>query len=374
MALIRNHPSASLGEIRPWKIKVQIVRTSKGNKKESDNSIDLVLLDSSETRIHTTIDEALSRWIMNISGDNINNPNDGETEIDISKDLLITESKDPIKTLLKEVYGEYFAKSYNPDFCHDSAILCHRDDDVDQINDYMLSLLPGEEKECLSTDSISPSPNDDMFVPLEVLNSIKVPGLPDFKLRLKVGAPVMLLRDLDPSRGNKHGKKIWIPRIASYPTETNFPLQMRRTQYPLKLAFAMTIDESQVHTLSKVGLYLPRQVFSHGRQMFVAISKVKSRAGLKVLITDKDGNPQEEAKNYPFTLAFAMTIDQSRGQTFSKVGLYLPKQVFFPGQRYLAISKVKAGTGLTQFLIAEEAEKSQVEAENVVLKKLFWNV
>jgi len=69
-----------------------------------------------------------------------------------------------------------------------------------------------------------------------------------------------------------------------------------------------------------------------------------------------------------------MTIDQSRGQTFSKVGLYLPKQVFFRGQRYLAISKVKAGTGLTQFLIAEEAEKSQVEAENVVLKKLFWNV
>ncbi|CAA0385757.1 putative DNA helicase [Arabidopsis thaliana] len=328
MALIRNHPSASLGEIRPWKIKVQIVRTSKGNKKESDNSIDLVLLDSSETRIHTTIDEALSRWIMNISGDNINNPNDGETEIDISKDLLITESKDPIKTLLKEVYGEYFAKSYNPDFCHDSAILCHRDDDVDQINDYMLSLLPGEEKECLSTDSISPSPNDDMFVPLEVLNSIKVPGLPDFKLRLKVGAPVMLLRDLDPSRGfftgtrlqitrlcgfvleamiiagNKHGKKIWIPRIASYPTETNFPLQMRRTQYPLKLAFAMTIDESQVHTLSKVGLYLPRQVFSHGRQMFVAISKVKSRAGLKVLITDKDGNPQEEAKNVVFKELF----------------------------------------------------------------------
>lgn len=102
-----------------------------------------MLIEFQETRIHTTIDEALSRWIMNISGDNINNPNDGETEIDISKDLLITESKDPIKTLLKEVYGEYFAKSYNPDFCHDSAILCHRDDDVDQINDYMLSLLPG---------------------------------------------------------------------------------------------------------------------------------------------------------------------------------------------------------------------------------------
>lgn len=166
-----------------------------------------------------------------------------------------------------------------------------------------------------------------MLYPLEFLNSIKVPGLPDFKLRLKVGAPVMLLRDLDPYgglckgtrlqitrletfvleariiTGNKHGEKVLIPRIVSYPTEANFPIKMRRRQYPLKLAFAMTIDESQVQTLSKVGVYLPRRVFTHG-QMYVAISKVKSRAGLKVLITDKDGKPQEETKNVVFKEVF----------------------------------------------------------------------
>ncbi|EFH54078.1 hypothetical protein ARALYDRAFT_906520 [Arabidopsis lyrata subsp. lyrata] len=48
MALIRkDSSSASLDEIKRWKIKVQIVRTCKGNNKESGNSIDMVLLDSS---------------------------------------------------------------------------------------------------------------------------------------------------------------------------------------------------------------------------------------------------------------------------------------------------------------------------------------
>ncbi|XP_010507400.1 PREDICTED: uncharacterized protein LOC104784017 [Camelina sativa] len=274
MASIRKHSSSSstpLDEIRPWKIKVQIIRTCEGNNRESGNSVDMVLLDSSGTRIHTTIHEAFSKWISDIGSGNINKLNDGETEIDIPPDLLITECKDPIKTIVNEVYGESFAQSLtNPGFYQEKVILCHAND-VDQINDYMLSQLPGQEKECYSADSISPShstPDDDMLYPPEVLNSIKASGLPDFKLRLKVGAPVMLLKDLDPYgglckgtrlqitrletfvleariiSGNKLGEKVLIPRIISYPTEASFPIKMRRRQFPLKLAFAMAIDES----------------------------------------------------------------------------------------------------------------------------------
>ena len=51
----------------------------------------------------------------------------------------------------------------------------------------------------------------------------------------------------------------------------------------------MTINKSQGQTLSKVGLYLERPVFSHGK-LYVAVSRVKSKKGLKVLCCDKDGN------------------------------------------------------------------------------------
>ncbi|GJT94830.1 replication protein A 70 kDa DNA-binding subunit B [Tanacetum coccineum] len=51
----------------------------------------------------------------------------------------------------------------------------------------------------------------------------------------------------------------------------------------------MTINKSQGQSLSKVGLYLPRPVFTHG-QLYVAVSRVKSKRGLKVVVCDQDGN------------------------------------------------------------------------------------
>ena len=71
------------------------------------------------------------------------------------------------------------------------------------------------------------------------------------------------------------------------PPDTKFPFRMRRRQFPVTLAFAMTINKSQSQTLENVGLFLPIPVFSHG-QLYVALLRVKSRSGLKILITDKN--------------------------------------------------------------------------------------
>ncbi|XP_042972765.1 uncharacterized protein LOC122304568 [Carya illinoinensis] len=70
------------------------------------------------------------------------------------------------------------------------------------------------------------------------------------------------------SSGHHSGKRVFIPRIAFLPetTENNgFPF--KRTQFPVRLSFAMTVNKSQEQTLNSVGIYLPEPVFSHGRYM-----------------------------------------------------------------------------------------------------------
>jgi len=50
----------------------------------------------------------------------------------------------------------------------------------------------------------------------------------------------------------------------------------------------MTIKKIQEQSLKHVGVYLPTPIFSYG-QLYVAISRVISRKGLKILITNEDG-------------------------------------------------------------------------------------
>jgi ATP-dependent DNA helicase PIF1 len=64
--------------------------------------------------------------------------------------------------------------------------------------------------------------------------------------------------------GRAAGDLVFIPRIDLI-TESGLPFQLKRRQFPIKVAFAMTIDKSQWQTLDRVGTYLPNPVFSHGQ-------------------------------------------------------------------------------------------------------------
>jgi hypothetical protein len=59
----------------------------------------------------------------------------------------------------------------------------------------------------------------------------------------------------------------------------------------------MTINKSQGQSLKNVGLYLPKQVFRHG-QLYVALSRVTNKNGLKVLTFEDDYPEGNVAKKY----------------------------------------------------------------------------
>jgi ATP-dependent DNA helicase PIF1 len=167
---------------------------------------------------------------------------------------------------------------------------------------------------------------DDVHTP-EFLNTIVASGLPNHKLRLKVGVPVMLLRNIDQSlglcnetrlvitrmgkfvlegqviSGSNIGDKIFIPRISLIPPDTRIPFKFQRKQFLLTVSFAMTINKSQGQSLKHVGVYLPSPIFSHG-QLYVALSRLTTREGFKILISDDDGEDTDVTSNVVYHEVF----------------------------------------------------------------------
>jgi len=82
------------------------------------------------------------------------------------------------------------------------------------------------------------------------------------------------------------GQRMFIPRLSITPFDTErMPFTMRRRQFLVRPAFAMTINKAQGQTLKMVGIFLPKPVFTHG-QLYVAMSCIGCPEGMKLLVTD----------------------------------------------------------------------------------------
>ena len=265
-----------------------------------------------------------AEWILNIGEGKTGGKNDGHFEVEFPDEMLIPDSDDHVGKIIKEIYPDLKQNLYNDTFFQEKSILAPTHELLDMINNRMLELLDGEEKTYDSSDSIGVIDMDGDFNESlytdDFLNSIKIPGLPQHSLKLKIGAPIMCMRKIDQQGGLCNGTRLQvirmgvniieariisggnvgmlcaIPRMVLSPTDNKIPFKFNRRQFPVALCFAMTINKSQGQTLTKVGLFLQRPVFSHG-QLYVAVSRVTSKKGLKILCCDEEGNYAKSTTN-----------------------------------------------------------------------------
>ena len=181
-----------------------------------------------------------------------------------------------------------------------------------------MKTLPGEGQVYLSADAVNigdSNSDEGLYVTTEFLNSINLSGLPPHQLTVKVGCVMMLLRNLNPKQGLCNGtrllitsmtqrlirgivltgshrmKKCIIPRVTLYPSNNPYPFKFGRRQFPIRLAYAMTINKSQGQTFTHTGLLLPDSCFAHG-QLYVAFSRCghppdnRTKTGLKEIVYD----------------------------------------------------------------------------------------
>ncbi|KAL8140115.1 hypothetical protein V2J09_006136 [Rumex salicifolius] len=185
-------------------------------------------------------------------------------------------------------------------------------------------LFKSSDEVCLASTDVE---NHENMYPIEFLNSIEFPGLSPHILNLKEQMQVMLLRNVNPAQGlyngtrllitklcewvlqaqiitRSHvGNKVLIPRIIMSSTKSKWPFILKRRQFSIKPCFAMTINKSREKSLNHVGIYLPRPVFCHGR-LYVAMSRVTTPEGLKVMMLQMGNQPRNRTKNVVFKEAF----------------------------------------------------------------------
>ncbi|XP_076952023.1 uncharacterized protein LOC143625623 [Bidens hawaiensis] len=157
--------------------------------------------------------QIFAEWLLELGEGKLGGENDGEAIIDIPNDLLIGDSSDPISDLIDFVYPSLSENFNDITYFKERAILAPLNEVVQDINDRFLALFPGDEVEYLSSDSIDQSdsvgPGFDPALQLpDFLNGLKMYGMPNHRLVLKVGVPIMLLRNIDQKNGLCNGTRL----------------------------------------------------------------------------------------------------------------------------------------------------------------------
>jgi hypothetical protein len=225
-----------------------------------------------------------------------------------------------VDTFINEIYpGIRSSPPPPPNYFLDRMILSPRNSDVADLNTRILDMLPGEAESLLSADSVVDEAGVDDGIsgsntfPPEFLRTLNPSGLPPGDLQLKPGCPLILLRNLCPTTGlcngtrmilirmsrrvlevkliggEHNGQLALIPRITLAPTEgqTGFAFVLKRRQFPVRLAFALTINKAQGQSVKCVGVDLRTPVFSHG-QLYVALSRATGSQNVHILLPDQE--------------------------------------------------------------------------------------
>ena len=249
-----------------------------------------------------------ARWLLDIGHGRGIRP---DRKIDIPATMRVND----VASLVNAIYPSISCHPPPPpDYFLNRMILAAQNADVGELNNMVLNQMSGNMRTYFSVDTLIEEAGADGVgnppVPIEFLRSINTSSLPPGELHVKIGCPLILIRNLSPSQGlcdgtrmvvkrmsdrvlevrliggDHDGQLAFIPRITLIPSNTaDLAFKFKRRQFPVRLAFAISINKSQGQSVKHVGLDLQIPVFAHG-QLYVALSRSTSAHNVKVLLPD----------------------------------------------------------------------------------------
>ncbi|OWZ07989.1 Helitron helicase [Phytophthora megakarya] len=230
----------------------------------------------------------------------------GEDYSKIPQDMFLSteNGQDKASALIDNVYDGLGERYLEDGYFADRAILTPLNtrtfvsvDTVEEAQGSDTSTFPEEFLNFLSISGMPPHDQDPEKRPRAHVGAYELRGIQRShytQLNLKVGALIILLRNINGESslyngtrlqvchmhdhyieakvltGILTGKVVVISRISLISHNSGLPFELRRRQFPVQLAFAMTINKAQGQTPKELGVYLPQPVFVHG-QLYVAL-------------------------------------------------------------------------------------------------------
>ena len=152
---------------------------------------------------------------------------------------------------MERMVDTMYAEINNPEVATDEyftnrTILTTTNAMVRRINDAVAQLLEGDIHEYLSTDSVEED-DEASFFEQEVLNTVNINGVPPHKLTLKKGAPIMMMRNLNPNLG------LWNEPTDCRPQASRHPCDHydRRAPRPARVDPTMSSSATPTPTSSR---------------------------------------------------------------------------------------------------------------------------
>ena len=147
------------------------------------------------------------QWLLNLGEGKL--PTSGHNIVEIPQHMCM-DSKDDV---ISHVFDDFENNIGVPEYFQSRAIVAATNEIVNDVNDILTDLLPGEVKTFKSIDTVGDDDNPTSF-PSEFLNRLQLSGMPDHEIKLKVESIVILLRNMDLSAG--HCRYIYMSVVVPY--------------------------------------------------------------------------------------------------------------------------------------------------------------